>query len=70
MTPNNKPWWQSKTMQINLLASALLLVEANLGVLQTVLPVNVYAVAAFVLPIVNLVLRAVTTNGISLRSTQ
>lgn len=63
-----KPWWRSKTMRVNLIVTALLLAEANLQLVQPIVPVNLYAVAAFGLPIINMLLRAITTSGISLRS--
>ncbi len=64
-TPNNKPLIQSKTVVINALAAALVALEANTGVLQPLLPVNVYALIAGLLPVVNTVLRVVTTTGVS-----
>ena len=47
------------------LPAALVAVEANTGVLQPLLPVNVYALIAGLLPVVNTVLRVVTTTGVS-----
>lgn len=62
-----KPWWQSKTLWANTIAAALVALEANMGVLQPHVPVNVYALFAFALPIVNAALRIVTSQGLTLR---
>lgn len=59
-----KPWWQSWTLMANALVLALAIAELQLGVLQAVLPVNVYAVLAFAMPIVNGLLRLRTHTGI------
>jgi hypothetical protein len=61
-----KPWWRSRTMWVNLLALALVVAEDKLQLLDGHLPGGVYAWLAFALPIVNLVLRAVTTAGVRL----
>lgn len=52
-----KPWYRSKVLWINVAAVVLLAAEQQLGVLQAVLPGNVYAWAAFFLPIVNALIR-------------
>jgi len=64
--PPPKPWWRSKTVIVNLVVLVLAGAESQLNVLQGVLPGNVYTWLAFALPIVNLALRAVTTQGVSL----
>ena len=46
-----KPWWQSRTLWLNALVLIAAVVEKNLNLLQPVLPVNVYAVVAFCLPV-------------------
>lgn len=58
---------RSRTLIVNAIALALIAAEAQLGLLQQVLPVNVYALAAFVLPVVNAALRLATNTGVSLR---
>ena len=63
-----KPWWQSKTLWFNAIASALIALEAGTGVLQLYLPVNFYVVMAVGLPVVNAVLRVVTTTELTARS--
>ena len=57
-----KPWWLSRTLIVNALLLSLAAAESQLQVLQPLLPVNVYALLAFVLPIVNAALRVVTTQ--------
>lgn len=59
-----KKWWKSKTLWINGALLAMAAAETQLNVLQPMLPVNVYSVMAFVLPVVNAYLRFVTTQAI------
>lgn len=61
-----KPWWQSKTLIINLIAAALVALESGTGMLQPYLPMNFYTVIAVALPVVNAILRVVTTQGLSM----
>lgn len=61
-----KPLLHSKTVLVNAIAAALVALEANTGALQPFLPVNVYALIATLLPVVNTVLRAVTRQGVQL----
>lgn len=56
-----KPRWQSKTYWVNGLVLALAGAETQLHVLQPLLPVNVYTIFAFLLPILNMILREFTT---------
>lgn len=60
-----KPWWRSRTLQINTVVSALVALEAGTGLLQPVLPVNFYTLVAVGLPVVNAVLRVVTTQALT-----
>lgn len=62
-----KPWYRSKTVLLNAAALVLAIAEVNLGVLQPLLPVNVYALLAFLLPIANGLLRMVTNQPVALR---
>lgn len=62
----SKPWWQSKTLLLNAAAAALVALESGTGVLQPLLPVNLYAALAVGLPVVNAALRVVTTQGVKL----
>lgn len=65
---NAKPWWLSRTILANLAVATLLLVEANLQLLDGLLPVPLYKIAAFGLPVLNLWLRAITTGAVTLRA--
>lgn len=60
-----KCWWHSKTLWINAAAAALVAFEAASGLLQPLLPVNLYTAIAVALPVVNAVLRVVTTQGLT-----
>lgn len=61
-----KAWYQSKTLWVNIIVAALAALEAGTGVLQPFLPANFYAIVAVGLPVVNAVLRIVTTQGLVL----
>lgn len=60
----SKKWYHSKTMLFNLLVASMLLIEQNLNFLQPLLPINIYALLSFVVPLVNMWLRIITTKGI------
>lgn len=60
-----KPWWRSRTLVLNAVAAGLVALEASAGVLQPLLPVNLYAAVAVVLPVINAMLRIVTSQAIS-----
>lgn len=62
-----KPWFKSKTIWINVSAAVAGAVQFLPG-LKTELDPTVYAYAFFVLSVVNLVLRKVTTEGITTKS--
>lgn len=61
-----KVWWKSKTLWVNAIAAMLVALEAGTGILQPMLPVNLYTVLAVGLPIVNALLRVITTAGVKL----
>jgi hypothetical protein len=65
--PVKKPWL-SKTIALNGLVALGLLAENKLSFLQGVLPPTKYQVVAFILPIANMILRAYTTQGLSLKT--
>lgn len=67
MSQPKKPWWKSRTLWVNTAAAALVALEANTGLLQPLLPVNLYTAIAIALPVVNAALRIVTSQGVSLR---
>ena len=66
ITYGTKPWWKSRTLWLNLLVLVLAAVEAKLQLLQPVLKVDVYTWLSFVLPLLNLVLRTVTAQPLTL----
>lgn len=60
-----KRWWRSRTLQVNAAVAALVALEAGTGLLQPVLPVNFYTVVAVGLPVINAVLRVVTSQALT-----
>ena len=62
--PETKAWWRSKTLWVNTLVAALAAAEAGWNVLQPMLPVSFWRAIAFGLPLVNVVLRVITTQGL------
>lgn len=60
-----KAWYTSKTINLNALVGMLALLEANTGVLAPLLPSNWLTMLSVGLPVVNIVLRAITTKGVS-----
>ncbi len=60
-----KPWHQSKTIIVNAIVAALVALEAGTGILQPYLPGNFYAIVAVGLPMVNAILRVITTTGLT-----
>lgn len=65
--PTRKPWWCSRTLQLNALVAALVALEAGTGLMQDVLPVNFYTAIAVALPVINAVLRVVTHEALGRR---
>jgi hypothetical protein len=61
----NKAWWKSRTLQVNMLAAGLVALEASTGALQPHLPVDFYTALAVTLPIVNAMLRVITTQSLT-----
>jgi hypothetical protein len=62
--PKRKRWTRSRTLRFNAIVAGLAALEASSGLLQPVLPVNVYAVGLAVLTVGNAILRLVTTQGV------
>lgn len=60
-----KPWWKSKTLILNAVAAGLVMLEASTGLLQPLLPVNLYTAFAVALPVLNAMLRVVTKQALS-----
>lgn len=63
--PAPKPWWRSRTLLVNAAVLALAAAETQLQVLQPLLPVNVYSLIAFGLPVVNALLRVITVQPLT-----
>ena len=59
-----KPWYKSKTLILNAVAAGLVALEAGTGMMQPYLPANFYAIVAVGLPVLNAILRIITTQGI------
>ena len=60
-----KPWYTSKTIIVNAIVAALVALEAGTGLLQAYLPANFYTIIAVGLPVVNAVLRVITTTALT-----
>lgn len=60
-----KPWWRSRTLLINAAVLMLAAAETQLQVLQPLMPVNVYSLIAFGLPLVNALLRVITVQPLA-----
>lgn len=61
----DKKWYESKTLWFNAVCAALAALEASLGFVQPLMPVNVYAILSLVLTIGNAVLRVITNQGLT-----
>ena len=61
----DKLWWKSRTLIVNAAVLGLAAAEAQLQVLQPLLRIDVYQLLAFALPVVNAVLRVMTSQPIA-----
>lgn len=59
-----KRWWQSKTIWLNIIVGGLASLEATTGMLEPFLPQHWYVAVAVGLPVVNVALRTITTQGV------
>lgn len=59
-----KPWYKSKTILVNAAVAGLVALEASTGVLKGVVADNFYTVIAVALPVINAMLRIITTQPI------
>lgn len=59
-----KSWWKSKTLWVNIIVAVLASLEATTGLLQPYLPEHWYVVVAVGLPVINVVLRIITTQSL------
>lgn len=60
-----KKWYQSKTLWVNAIAAMLVALEAGTGLLQPLLPMDLYTSLAVGLPIINALLRVVTSEALA-----
>lgn len=59
-----KKWYKSKTIWVNAIVAALVALEAVTGVLKGVVADNFYVAIAVGLPVINAMLRIITTQPI------
>lgn len=59
-----KRWYKSKTLWVNLVAAALMALEAGTGLLKPYMADTFWVAMAVGLPIVNAILRIVTTQAL------
>jgi hypothetical protein len=59
-----KPWYTSKTIWVNIFVAVLASLEATTGLLKPYLPEHWYVILAVGLPVVNILLRVITTQPI------
>ena len=64
---SKKVWWKSKTLWVNAIVAALVAAEAVTGVMQPYVAEKFYAAVAILLPIVNAILRVVTSEALGAR---
>lgn len=64
-----KPWYTSKTIWFNIIVAALATLEALTGLLQPYLPQHWYAGVAVGLPVLNVILRIITNQGLAIKKT-
>jgi hypothetical protein len=62
-----KPWYQSKTIIVNALIGVLMTAEATSGALEPVLGAKAFGILTFILPVVNVFLRIITTGPVTAR---
>ena len=61
----SKPWYQSRTIMLNIVAALLVAIQALTGALQPLLPVDIYQTIAAGLPVANAVLRLLTETPVT-----
>jgi hypothetical protein len=59
-----KVWYKSKTIWVNVGAAALMALEASTGLLKPYMADTFWVAMAVALPMVNAILRVVTTQGL------
>jgi hypothetical protein len=66
---NSKPWYQSRILWLNTAAAGFIALEASFHLVQPLVPVNVYLAVATALPVLNAMLRVVTSTQLTLTAT-
>lgn len=59
-----KAWYKSKTLWVNMIASALMALEAGTGLLKPYMADTFWVAMAVGLPVVNAVLRIITSQAV------
>jgi len=62
-----KPFWKSKTLWFNAIVAALAAAEAAAGVIQPLVPGNVYGWGLMVLTVGNAILRVITSQAVTIK---
>jgi len=62
-----KPFWKSKTLRFNAVVAALAAAEASAGLIQPLVPGNIYGWGLMVLTVGNAILRVITTQAVTLK---
>jgi hypothetical protein len=62
-----KPWYKSKTLIVNAFVAGLVAFEAVTGLLKPYMHESFYIVIAVALPIINAMLRVITTEPVRFR---
>lgn len=62
----SKPWYQSRTIMLNVAAALLVAIQALTGALQPLLPVDIYQTIATGLPVANAFLRLLTETPVTI----
>lgn len=68
-TAPSKPWYASRMLWLNVAVLMLAAAEARMGLLQQALPLPLFELIAFVLPVLNVGLRLVTSAALSTGAT-
>lgn len=61
-----KPWYKSKTVWVNAVIAALSSLELSTGILKPYLPTHWYIIVAVFLPMINVALRVITNQKITI----
>lgn len=61
----SKRWYKSKTLRFNVICAGLIATEASLGILQPLVPVNIYAALSIALSVGNAMLRVITSQSLT-----